>query len=121
MQCLSLTPADLPGPPKRPIFASSTHNSVVFQVELSSEGDSPILSLAIDFLSPNTTIPLIYGNYQPGQLVLLTVSGLEASTTYRFTVSAVNYGGKGEPSPAVEATTGEPVHASIRWVGGCVC
>ena len=69
-------------------------------------GASPIIALDIDFLNDPDRNTTIHGNYQPGQLVLLPVGGLEASASYTITVAAVNYGGKGDPSQSIEAATG---------------
>lgn len=97
---------DLPGTPQQPNHISSTHDSLLIQVLLSSVGSGPIIALYVQF-DNNFTRQLDSRHYAPGELVQDRIQGLEPDTTYEFRVVAENYCGMGQPSPPILAATGE--------------
>ncbi|XP_064399608.1 contactin-6-like [Halichondria panicea] len=100
---LHLEPYDLPGPPTQPNHISSTHDSLLIQVQLSSLGSGPIIAVHVLFEDFNRTLEI--RPYSLGELVQVRIEGLQSNTIYRFVVIAENYGGLGEPSPVLEAAT----------------
>ena len=103
----AVEPLDPPGEPTQPIVESSSHNTLVFSVELSSRGTGPILGLIARFTAPTMFDVNFSEPFQPGETVTLRVDDLEPSTLYTFTISAENYGGIGPTSPEVTLSTGK--------------
>lgn len=96
---------DLPGAPQQPNPISSTHDSLLIQVQLSPIGSGPIVAVYVQF--GNFTRALEARHYALGELVQERIEGLEPDTVYEFTVVAENYCGMGQPSPSNIAATGE--------------
>ena len=80
----------------------------MIQVTISDVGTPPILALVVEFNAPEIfTRNFTAGPYVPGKTYSLGVTGLQDNTQYSFTVSAVNYQGRGKATTRYNSTTGE--------------
>ena len=97
----------LPDAPELESISIST-NSLMIQVTISDVGTLPILVLVVEF-----NVPIIFtrnftaGPYIPRETYNLEVTGLQDNTQYSFTVSCVNYQGRGRATSHHNITTGE--------------
>ena len=99
----------LPGSPSELTLLLSSYHTLTITLQLSSEGTSPILGLLVEFSSHSNMVRNISGPFTAGELVEVTVDGLDDGTTYAFTMAAYNFGGRGAASSELEGTTGECV------------
>ena len=97
---------ELPGAPSLEGISKST-DSLVIQVTVSSEGTPPILTLVVEFAAPEpfTRNFTAAGPFVPGETYELKVTGLRDNTQYSFTLSAVNYQGRGTITSLYNSTT----------------
>ena len=102
----TFTHIDLPGVPTLQGISMS-YNSLMIQLTLSNEGTPPILTLVVEFIAPEPFTRNFSGPFLPGEIYNLEVTGLRDSTQYSFTLSAVNYQGRGRASQMYNSTTGK--------------
>ena len=118
-QCfLSLTPPishhspDPPGPPTLEGISMS-YDSLMIQLTFSNEGTPPILSLVVEFTAPESFMRNFSGPFVLGEVHSVHITGLQDNKQYSFTLSAVNYQGRGRLSSLYNSTTGK--YESQRW------
>ena len=97
----------LPDAPELESISIST-NSLMIQVTISDVGTPPILALVVEFNAPEIfTRNFTAAPYLPRITYNLEVTGLQDNTQYSFTVSSVNYQGRGRATTRYNSTTGE--------------
>ena len=100
------THTELPGAPELESISTSTE-SLMIQVTISDSGTPPILTLVIQFSAPEVFARNFTGPFTLGETYDLEVTGLRDNTQYSFTLTAVNYQGRGTSSPRYNSTTGK--------------
>lgn len=95
-----------PGPPTLE-GVSMSYDSLMIQLTFSNEGTPPILSLVVEFSAPEPFTRNFSGPFIQGEVHSVHITGLRDSTQYSFTLSAVNYQGRGRPSSVYNSTTGK--------------
>ena len=90
--------------------------TLIIQLTLSNEGMPPILTLVVEFLVPEPFTKNFSGPFLPGGIYNLQITGLRDSTQYSFTLSAVNYQGRGRASQMYNSTTGKCINLmTMSW------
>ena len=83
------------------------YDSLMIQLTFSTEGTPPILSLVVEFIAPKPFTRNFSGPFIQGEVHSVRITGLQDSTQYSFTLSAVNYQGRGRLSSVYNSTTSE--------------
>ena len=103
---------DAPGPPTLEGISMS-YDSLMIQLTFSNEGTPPILSLVVEFTAPEPFTRNFSGPFVLGEVHSVRITGLQDNTQYSFTLSAVNYEGRGRLSSLYNSTTGK--YESQKW------
>ena len=97
---------DPPGPPTLKGISMS-YDSLMIQLTFSNEGTPPILSLVVEFTAPESFKRNFSGPFVLEEVHSVHITGLRDNTRYSFTLSAVNYQGRGRLSSLYNSTTGK--------------
>ena len=92
---------------------SMSYDSLMIQLTLSDVGTPPILTLVVEFMAPESFMRNFSGPFVPGEMYSLQITGLRDSTQYSFTLSAVNYQGRGKASQMYNSTTSKYTYAPL--------
>lgn len=103
-------PFVVPGPPENVTAASASSTSVKV------DWTAPLTGTAVSTYNVKRN-GVVVGNTS-GSTLTFTDTGLTASTTYAYTVSATNSAGTGVDSASVNATTPAPAIVSHGWAVG---
>ena len=91
----------------------------MIQVTISDVGTPPILALVVEFNAPEIfTRNFTAGPYLPRKTYNLEVTGLQDNTQYSFTVSCVNYQGRGKATTRYNTITGVEILTNCK---GIIC